>query len=45
MEAQSYEKFADKFMDEGDIVNDDLRQCILRYREEIEVNKSSVYAM
>ncbi len=32
-------------MEEGDIVNDDLRQCILRYKEEVETNKAAVYAM
>lgn len=29
-------------MEEGDIINDDLRQCILRYRDEVETNKVAV---
>lgn len=32
-------------MEEGDIINDDLRQCILKYKDEIEVNREAVSTM
>ena len=44
-EAEEFEKFSDRFSAEGDLLNDDLKQCISKYRNEMLVKKDAIYTM